>query len=137
MSWFYESNGEQKGPVTDTELDQLIAQGTVLPTTLVWREGLASWTPLAQARPSVPPPVPGAGTLSGTATSPGTTQCASCGRVFPSSDVVQIAGRNICASCKPAVLQDLQQSGADLQIGELARTGPPWESRETLGFFPA
>src|SRR3954471_12594585 len=107
MSWFYEFNGEQKGPVTESELDQLIAQGTVLPTTLVWREGLASWTPLAQARPSVPPPVPGTSSVGGTPTATGTTQCASCGRVFPSSDVVQIAGRNICASCKPAVLQDL------------------------------
>src|SRR4051812_9161367 len=104
MSWFYEFNGEQKGPVTESELDQLIAQGTVLPTTLVWREGLASWAPLAEARPPPPPAVPA---MPGA----GTTRCASCGGVFPSSEVVQIAGRNICAACKPAVLQNLQQGG--------------------------
>src|SRR5206468_580436 len=96
---------------------------------LVWRDGLPAWTPLAQARPSTPPPVP-----------PGTTgavQCESCGRVFGASDVVQIAGRNICASCKPAVLQTLQQDGSYLDVLGLERTGPAWEQRETLGFWPA
>ena len=62
MNWFYEFNGEQKGPVTENELDDLIARGTVLPTTLVWREGLPNWQPLADARVSAAPLMPGVGT---------------------------------------------------------------------------
>ncbi|HEV7401379.1 MAG TPA: GYF domain-containing protein, partial [Chthoniobacteraceae bacterium] len=130
MNWFYEYNGEQKGPVSESELDGLIAQGIVLPTTLVWRDGLPNWTPLAQVRATAAP-------VGGFTPAAGTAQCDSCGRYFDAGDVVQIAGRNICAGCKPAVLQGLQQGTMAGGLSDPSRTGPPWEHRETLGLFPA
>jgi hypothetical protein len=126
MTWFYESNGQQKGPVSEGEFEHLIAQGVVLPTTLVWRDGLANWTPLAQARPAAAPapdsPPP-----------PGMTRCEACGRFFDPGEIVQISGRNICAGCKPGVLQALQQ-GVPVTFSDSARQGPPWEERETIGW---
>ena len=43
--------------------------------------------------------------------------CANCGRAFPPSDVVQIAGNWVCASCKPAFLSRLVASGAAPSFG--------------------
>ena len=60
--WFYSDNGtDQKGPVTEQELQQL----NLPPTTLVWSEGMAKWTPLQElaagqpAPPPMPPPATG------------------------------------------------------------------------------
>ncbi|HEU0008219.1 MAG TPA: DUF4339 domain-containing protein, partial [Verrucomicrobiae bacterium] len=59
MNWFYALGGQQQGPVDDGQLDALAAAGTITPDTLVWREGLANWQPLRQARPAsgAAPPV--------------------------------------------------------------------------------
>jgi hypothetical protein len=43
-SWFYASDGQQKGPFSEVELRELIARGTVRPTTLVWGDGMLEWT---------------------------------------------------------------------------------------------
>ncbi len=48
--WYYGENGVQHGPVDDAELDQLLAAGRIQPTTLVWREGMNEWQPVAQVR---------------------------------------------------------------------------------------
>ncbi len=129
MTWFYESNGAQKGPVSDADLDRLILEGQILPTTLVWREGQAAWAPLQQARPGGP--------TSASPAAAGTVQCDSCGRFFDPSDVIDISGHRICGGCKPQVLQRLQQGGALPELYDPQRTGPAWEHRETLGWFPA
>jgi hypothetical protein len=46
--WFYGENGLQFGPVDDAGIRQLIASGRVTPATLVWREGMPEWLPLAK-----------------------------------------------------------------------------------------
>jgi hypothetical protein len=46
--WFYGENGLQFGPVDDAGIRQLIASGRVIPSTLVWREGMPEWLPLAK-----------------------------------------------------------------------------------------
>ena len=58
--WYYSDNGiDRKGPVSDNELRQL----QLPPTTLVWTEGMAQWTPakdvaaLQSSPPPIPPPV--------------------------------------------------------------------------------
>jgi hypothetical protein len=43
-SWFYASEGQQKGPFSEAEFREFIAQGIVRPTTLVWGEGMSEWT---------------------------------------------------------------------------------------------
>ena len=52
MNWYYEKAGQRQGPVPDAELDRLIASGEINAATLVWSEGMANWTALAQARPA-------------------------------------------------------------------------------------
>jgi hypothetical protein len=42
-SWFFASQGQQQGPVSEAQLRDLIAAGKVTPETLVWTEGMANW----------------------------------------------------------------------------------------------
>jgi uncharacterized RDD family membrane protein YckC len=43
MDWFYAQNNQQNGPVTIEALVNMLQQGHVQPTDLVWREGMANW----------------------------------------------------------------------------------------------
>ncbi len=69
--WWFEQDGKQAGPVTAAALGRLVEEGRVLPAHLVWKDGMAGWTPLssvselaaalgASPRTTVPapPPVP-------------------------------------------------------------------------------
>lgn len=47
--WFYEDNGERKGPVTADFLLGLSASGAVSGETLVWRDGFADWIPFRES----------------------------------------------------------------------------------------
>jgi len=42
-SWFYASEGQQRGPYPEAQLRDLIAWGGVAADTLVWSEGMAGW----------------------------------------------------------------------------------------------
>jgi Domain of unknown function (DUF4190)/GYF domain 2 len=61
--WFYSKDNQQAGPVSDSELHALVAAGRILPTTLVWRDGMVKWLEFSQLSvqggiPSgFPPPV--------------------------------------------------------------------------------
>jgi hypothetical protein len=65
-SWYYAAQGQQQGPVSESELRDLIARGVVRAETLVWSEGMAGWekagripgliSGLAAQRPAVPFP---------------------------------------------------------------------------------
>ncbi len=41
--WYYQFNNDRAGPVTEEEMVELIARGTVQRGTLVWREGMSDW----------------------------------------------------------------------------------------------
>jgi RsiW-degrading membrane proteinase PrsW (M82 family) len=58
--WFYVSGGERRGPLDTALLTKLIAEGGVDRNALVWRPGLAEWTPAASVPElaSVAPPPP-------------------------------------------------------------------------------
>ena len=65
-SWFYASEGQQKGPFPETQLQDLIARGVVRADTLVWTEGMAGWQKAAEIPGLVPggsgpPTIPQAG----------------------------------------------------------------------------
>ena len=48
-TWHYaDSQQQQRGPVDATWLQAAYARGEVGPSTLVWREGMAGWKPLAE-----------------------------------------------------------------------------------------
>ncbi len=142
MNWYYESAGQQQGPVPDTELDRLLAEGKITPDTLVWREGLAGWAPMRTARPAPaglagqPPPPAAAAVPGADAPPPGYIRCSLTGKYFPPSEIIYIEGRPYSAEAKPKVMESLQ-AGAALPTSDTMRTGPAWEQRDQLGFFKA
>ncbi len=95
MEWYYSVNQEQRGPVTEVQLQDLVRQGVVGNASPVWKQGMSNWQPY--------------GSMMGLGLPPGQGNCSSCGRVFPTTDMVQYQGVWICAECKPVFLQRLQE----------------------------
>lgn len=59
--WYYVKNSQQIGPVDQANLKSLMRSGTVAPTDLVWKEGMADWVPASSVivvAPSAPPSSP-------------------------------------------------------------------------------
>lgn len=48
--WFYTSGGQKAGPVSSQELKRLATQGILLPTDLLWKEGMKDWLPASKAK---------------------------------------------------------------------------------------
>jgi tetratricopeptide (TPR) repeat protein len=48
--WYYSRDGHRQGPIADSRLKQLAAAGELLPTDLVWKQGLARWVPASKVR---------------------------------------------------------------------------------------
>ena len=48
MEWFFTKNGKQEGPISTESLQSMIVSGAVATTDLIWREGMAEWTPAGQ-----------------------------------------------------------------------------------------
>ena len=67
--WFYAQNGQKFGPIDAAMLRQLAEKGQLQPTDLVWREGMAEWSPGSRIKglfsesvaALTPPPLPAAG----------------------------------------------------------------------------
>jgi uncharacterized RDD family membrane protein YckC len=111
-SWYYAAGSRQVGPISETELDSLVTSGVVRGETLVWREGLASWTPHSVARPESSgspslPPEPS------DVTDVHTRYCTECGRPTPARELAAFGQRLVCANCKPLFVQQLRERGLD------------------------
>ena len=109
MNWFYAKDGQQAGPVDDAELDRLVTTGDIANSTLVWHSGLTNWQPYENVRAGAG----GVATLAAVGTRaalvPGQAQCSQCGRVLPADEVVRIDNLDVCAECKPALIQRLRE----------------------------
>jgi hypothetical protein len=46
--WYYGEHGQQFGPVSDPEMRTMIAAGRISAQTVVWRDGMPAWRPLAE-----------------------------------------------------------------------------------------
>jgi hypothetical protein len=46
--WYYTVNNQPVGPIDEEKLSKLLASHTINANTLVWKEGMAEWKPLAQ-----------------------------------------------------------------------------------------
>ena len=44
-TWYYAQGGQQFGPVSSRQLKRLAAGGQLRPTDLIWKDGIADWTP--------------------------------------------------------------------------------------------
>jgi hypothetical protein len=62
--WHYTRDGEKHGPVSDAELRQLAANGSLQPDDLIWKEGMTDWRKAGSVKGlfsddnQSPPPVP-------------------------------------------------------------------------------
>ncbi len=107
MDWFYALNGQQQGPVTDSQLDELQRAGKIASNTLVWRDSMAEWKPLSVVRSvaatpgSLPPLVFQAG-----------SRCAECGHAYAETDMIVLNNSWVCATCKPTFLQRMMEGSA-------------------------
>jgi hypothetical protein len=65
VSWFYEIDGQRKGPITQEAIIILIMQGTITYGMLVWKAGFPEWLKVedselrAQLERVAPPPITG------------------------------------------------------------------------------
>src|SRR5260221_11748940 len=136
MNWYYEANGQSRGPVSEDEISRLLAAGTIHAKTLLWREGLSAWTPLGDIWPpqvaAAPPPAAAAG-----AAPEGWIRCTATGKYFSPNEIVYIAGKPYSLEAKDSVVQGVIQTGAVPAELSSLRNGPPWEQREQLGWWQA
>ena len=60
--WYYEVEGEKKGPVLEDELSKLILDKSLLQHSLVWQEGMSDWIKISEVDVFKvlygPPPLP-------------------------------------------------------------------------------
>ena len=122
MNWYYAKDGKQTGPVEEGALATLVAAGTIEGATLVWKDGLAQWTPYRdvwvpgmpdwrQAQVSSSPEVASTqGSLS--PTSAPSPRCSVCQNVFKEDELVVVERHSVCALCKPIALQRLKEGGS-------------------------
>ncbi len=122
MNWYHAADGQQAGPFTHEEFRALIADRTVQPATLVWEARLPNWIPLAQVPPEMLPPAPSGAAYSAAppiaiaTAAPGQVLCAECGKSFPPDEVIRLADRNVCAACKPVLVQRLSEGAAPASV---------------------
>ncbi|MCB1237762.1 MAG: DUF4339 domain-containing protein [Verrucomicrobiae bacterium] len=95
MTWHYEKNGVQNGPVTVEDLLRLLETRQISRETLVWREGMADWTPLQRA-----------GLLVGESGEE-LAICAHSGAVMPKSQMVPYGDQWIAPEHRETFVQDL------------------------------
>lgn len=48
--WYYAKNDRQLGPVPPSELRRLATTGGLMPTDLIWREGMDGWAPASKVK---------------------------------------------------------------------------------------
>src|SRR4051812_13464511 len=56
-TWYYAQSGQQYGPVSGVQLQQLAAAGRLQPGDLVWQEGTPNWVPAPTVANLMPAPL--------------------------------------------------------------------------------
>lgn len=108
MNWHYSRDNQPAGPVDDAELLRLAQTGVVTGATLVWHGGMANWQPFESVRETLLA-VPAPGQSATTAGAGGQAACSQCGRLFPADEVVRVGAHDVCAGCKPMLIQKLRE----------------------------
>jgi uncharacterized RDD family membrane protein YckC len=101
MEWYYVDAGQQAGPITETQLSELVAAGKVRADTLVWRQGLAEWVPHGNARTANP-------ALAATLAEKQVV-CSECKQIVAHDQALQYGATWVCAACKPIFVQKLKE----------------------------
>jgi uncharacterized RDD family membrane protein YckC len=98
MEWFYVEQDQRKGPVSEADLAELARIGKINSSTLVWKEGWPEWRKLSEAN---------VGTVA--VAGPDRAVCAECGKVFPTSEMIQYENSWVCGNCKPIFFQKIRE----------------------------
>lgn len=122
MTWYYAKDKAKVGPIDEAELTQLLQSGAITSDTLVWTEGMPGWQPYSVVRPSASPLAPTG--------SPAT--CVECGQTFPPEQLITLAGRRVCAACKPLAVQKLQEGV--VSFGQPVDAEELWQTIQQRGF---
>ena len=96
--WYYALDRQQLGPVSEEEMDQLAAAGTIRGNTLVWHAGMAGWEPYNAVRGP-------------DATGGALGFCSQCSTSQPFSEMVRFGDAWVCAACKEPFTQRLRETG--------------------------
>ena len=115
MEWHYTLNGEAAGPVSEDEIKNLVAQGTINQESMVWNETFEDWKPLSEtelASSTASATAADAAPASNVVSEANSDFCSVCGKTFPHDELVDINGNNSCAECKPIALRRFQENSA-------------------------
>src|SRR5881227_2589691 len=55
--WYYTNEGKQMDPISMKELKRLVGDGTLKPTDMVWKEGMARWIRASSVKELFPDPM--------------------------------------------------------------------------------
>jgi uncharacterized membrane protein len=125
MQWYYAIDGEQQGPVEESDLRQLAATGTITDETLVWNESLPDRKPYTEAFATAAAIAAGATMGQQLATHvteadvvlpPGHEACCACNQPFAVEEMIAYEGQHVCAGCKDSFFQRIRE-GAPLPLG--------------------
>ena len=114
MNWYYVEAGQQRGPVTEAQLENLHRDGLIQSDTLVWHEGMPTWEPYGKVRPT---PAAPASVSADPSVAPGGVVCSECKQIFSPADVVKHGNAYVCAACKPVFLQRLKEGAFIAGVG--------------------
>ncbi|ADE54252.1 DUF975 family protein [Coraliomargarita akajimensis] len=105
MEWFYEKNGQQAGPISEAQLKGLFAASEINATTLIWKQGMADWSPLVEVMPDL---VPGGQAPQGLSLAK--VSCPTCGAsVLPGELIPAGADTKLCPNCRDQYAQSLKE----------------------------
>lgn len=121
MSWYYEADRQQRGPVSDEEFNRLVQSGAVRAETLVWREGWTNWRPYGQAGAGGPAGATGMPAVPAGASADDTAVCAVSGQRRSKRDMLEFEGRWVSAEHKEEFFQRLREGVT--QPGEMVYAG--------------
>ncbi len=114
VQWYYADGGQSIGPVAEADFQAMAADGRIGPDVLVWHDGQDGWKPLREVQAPAPAAGPG--------DAPPET-CSQCGRPFPAADLIRFGTAHVCAACKPAFVQRLQE---DAEVPRALAYGGFW-----------
>ena len=113
MQWYYAQDGQSVGPVPDAVFRKLVETGTITRQTLVWREGMPSWSAWGQMSPS------GSASFAKPALKLREDEavCAQCGRLFAASELVEQGELRVCAACAASSAAPSRGEGGAMDYG--------------------
>lgn len=101
MSWYYEIDRQQLGPVSDEEFAAMVQAGTIRPESLVWKQGWPEWRAYNS--------VTGVNAEAAGSADADTAVCAVSGRRLPKSQMLEFEGRWVGVEHKDEFFQRLRE----------------------------